>query len=68
MVLYQEREIGNPRIQILVDSIIVSGHWLSPQTDDPLTRKLRSLSSPLYSEGAEYSFGSRFRKMANYRD
>jgi hypothetical protein len=32
---------------LAVDSTIVSGHWLFPQTDDPLTRKSRSVSSPL---------------------
>jgi hypothetical protein len=47
MVFYQEREIGNPGMQMVVDSTIVSGHWLSPQTNDPLARKSRSVSSPL---------------------
>jgi hypothetical protein len=61
-IFYQERQIGDPSMQIVVDSTIVSGHWLSPQTAHPLTRKSRSVSSPLRSEDAQYVSESRFRK------
>jgi hypothetical protein len=43
----ESKNLSRPFMQIAADSTIVSGHWLSPQTDDPLTRKSRPVSSPL---------------------